>query len=653
MPSRRPARRRRIWRGALLLFGMLVLFAIGAVAGMIAAYGRNLPDISRMADYQPESSTRIFARNGTQLASVYKENRVWVPLSRVPVLVRDAFIANEDHNFYYHHGVDFESIVRAAFADLTHQRFQGASTITQQLARRLFLNDEVSLSRKVQEALLAIEIERYYTKEEILERYLNIIYLGAGAYGVDAAAHTYFGRGADKLTLAQAAMLAGIVAAPSDYSPFSNFSLARERQRHVLDRMVESGYVTRYEADDAYDGPLDLIVQQPAGLQGYRFPYFTTYAIAQLEHIFGKNTVEQGGLAVYTTLDERMQRLAQEAVTWGVHEAVAEGIGAHQAALVALRPSTGEILAMVGGSGFSLRNQFNRAWQAHRQPGSSFKIYDYTAAIDEGIPASTIIDDSPVSYPMGDGTQWSPMDDDNSYMGAITLRQALVFSRNIVAVKLAERVGLDRIIDYAHRMGVTSPLEANLSLALGSSGLTVLDQASGYSTLANQGLHVDPTPFRIVKDSLGQHDSRCPLSCANRRRECWNGLYHDVDLRRRNRAWDRVPQCHYRSSRGWKDGDHFELSRRMVRRLHTRPRHRGLARQRRLLTDGRIVWGKRSRANLGALHESSTGRHAQTRIPISGRGDRKSGRLRQRRLRILFEGNGTAIRVRQLDRCLR
>ena len=286
MPKRKRRGGSRIWRGTLVALAMMVLFAIGAVAGMVAAYARNLPDISRMADYQPESSTRIFARDGTQLASVYKENRVWVPLSRVPVVVRDAFVANEDHNFYYHHGVDFESIARAALADVTHQQFQGASTITQQLARRLFLNDEVSLSRKVQEALLAIEIERYYTKEEILERYLNIIYLGAGAYGVDAAAHTYFGRSVDNLTLAQSAMLAGIVAAPSVYSPFSNLSLARERQRHVLDRMVESGYVTRGEADDAYEGPLDLITQQPPGLQGYRFPYFTTYAIAQLERQF-------------------------------------------------------------------------------------------------------------------------------------------------------------------------------------------------------------------------------------------------------------------------------------------------------------------------------------------------------------------------------
>lgn len=516
MPRRRRSRKTsgwgRFWRGFFIAVLMVALFGIGAVAGIVTAYGRNLPDISRMADYQPAGTTRIFARDGTQLASVYRENRVWVPIQRIPPMVRDAFIANEDHNFYHHHGIDVVSIVRAAYADVTHQEFQGASTITQQLARRLFLNNQVRLSRKVQEALLAMEIERYYTKDEILERYLNIIYLGGGAYGVDAAAHTYFGRPVDRLTLAQAAMLAGVVAAPSIYSPFANLPLARDRERHVLDRMVGSGYITAAQAGAAFDGPLGLIAPRPSGLQGYRYPYFTTYAIARLYDVFGRNAVEEGGMQVYTTMDVRLQNEAQEAVTWGVQQAVAEGIGAHQAALVALRPSTGEILAMVGGTGFTLRNQFNRAWQAHRQPGSSFKAYDYTAAIDLGMPASTIIDDSPVSYPMGDGSQWSPMDDDNSYMGAITLREALTLSRNIVAVKLAERVGLDKIIQYAHRMGVTAPLEANLSLALGSSGVSVLDQASGYATLANQGLHIDPTPFRTIKDSLGNVvlDDRVP-----------------------------------------------------------------------------------------------------------------------------------------------
>ncbi|MDE2482629.1 MAG: PBP1A family penicillin-binding protein [bacterium] len=495
----------RALRGVLVTLLLLVLFGAGTVAGIVAAYSRNLPDISRMADYQPASSTRIFARDGTLLASVYKENRVWVPLARIPLVMREAVIANEDHNFYYHHGVDFGGILRAGVADLTHQQFQGASTITQQLARKLFLNDQVSISRKIQEALLAMEIERYYTKDEILERYLNIVYLGSGAYGVDAASHTYFGESIQKIKLNQAALVAGVIAAPSDYSPFVNIELARERQHHVLDRMVESGYITQAQADAAKAAPLGLSKERAPGLQGYLYPYYTTYVIAQLDKLFGRQAVQEGGLQVYTSLDEHMQQVAQEAVSWGIARAKAEGVNAHEAALVAIEPRTGEIVAMVGGAGFSLDNQFNRAWQAHRQPGSSFKVYVYTAAMDSGLSPSTIMDDSRVGYPMGDGTMWYPMNDDNRFMGPITLRTALALSRNVVAVKLADRIGLDKVIQYAHRMGVTAPLEANLSLALGSSVVTPLDQATGYATLANQGIHIDPSAIRVVKDSLGNN----------------------------------------------------------------------------------------------------------------------------------------------------
>ncbi len=490
-------------RGVLVAVLLLVLFAAGTIAGMVAAYSRNLPDISRMADYQPAASTRIFARDGTPLASVYKENRVWVPLSRIPLVVQQAVIANEDHNFYSHHGVDFGGIMRAAFADFTHEEFQGASTITQQLARKLFLNDQVSISRKIQEALLAMEIERYYTKDEILERYLNMVYLGSGAYGVDAAAHTYFGERVENLNLQQAAVLAGVIAAPSDYSPFVNLQLAKDRQSHVLDRMVESGFITRAQADEARVADLGLTHERAAGLQGYLYPYYTTYVISQLDKLFGSQAVEEGGLQVYTALDINMQKIAQDAVDWGVRAAKEEGIGAHQAALVAIRPSTGEIVAMVGGTHFSLDNQFNRAWQARRQPGSSFKVYVYTAAIDSGMPPNTLIEDSPIGYPMGDGSTWYPRDDDNSFMGTITFRTALAQSRNVAAVRLAEKIGIDRVIQYAHRMGVTAPLEANLSLALGSSVISPLDQASGYSTIANQGVHIDPSAIRLVRDSLG------------------------------------------------------------------------------------------------------------------------------------------------------
>ena len=495
---------RRIVRYALVALLLIVLFAAGSVAGVVAAYSRNLPDISKMADYQPARSTRLYARDGTLLATLYKENRLWLPISKIPPVVRNAFIANEDHNFYKHHGVDFFGIVRAGIADISHHRIeQGASTITQQLARGLFYTDQQTIARKIQEALLAMEIERYYTKDEILERYLNLIYLGSGAYGVGAAAHTYFGRSIGTLTLGQAAMLAGLIAAPSIYSPYVNLTLARERERHVLDRMAESGYVTQAQADAAYDAPLQLTGLRPAGLQGFRDPWFTTYVVDQLEHTFGKQATYEGGLQVYTSVDPAMEDVAQSAIDWGVDAAKSEGIGADEAALVALRPSTGEIIAMVGGTHFSLLNQFNRAWQAHRQPGSSFKAYVYTAAIDTGMPPTTVISDSPVSYPAGDGTQWAPKDDDFRYMGPISLRVALAQSRNIVAVKLLQLVGVDRVIQYAHRMGVESPLEPNLSLALGTSVISPLDQASGYSTLANQGVHVKPSAFRIVKDSLG------------------------------------------------------------------------------------------------------------------------------------------------------
>jgi penicillin-binding protein 1A len=488
--------------GVLLLFAVL-LFA-GVVAGIVTSYSKDLPDINRMADYQPSRSTRVFARDGTLLANLFRQNRIWVSIDSIPVFVRNAFVATEDRNFYNHHGVDLGGIARAAYADWRHEQFQGASTITQQLARKLFLTDEVSLSRKIEEALLAIEIERYYTKNEILERYLNIIYYGSGAYGIEAAAHTYFGTDVGHLTIGQAALLAGMPAAPSAYSPYVNLERAKERQRHVLERMVASGYITAEQARVEAARPLRLIGDRPTGLQSYKYPYFTTYVNHIIESQFGSKAVYEGGLQVYTTLDPALQRLGQDAVNWGITRSKAEGIGASEGALVALRPSTGEILALVGGAGgFSLDNQFNRAWQARRQPGSSFKVYVYTAAIDSGMPPTTILEDTPVSYPAGDGTRWAPTDDDNRFYGAMTMRYALAQSRNVVAVKLAEQIGIDKVIEYAKRMGVTSPLEADLSLALGSSVVSPLDMAAGYATLANQGIHIDPSPLRLVRDSLG------------------------------------------------------------------------------------------------------------------------------------------------------
>jgi penicillin-binding protein 1A len=518
MIARRRLRRKRgelvkrILLALVAVSALLFLLFVGTVAGVVASYSKHLPDINRMADFQPSSSTIVYARDGTQLAELYKQNRTWVPISKIPQTARNAFIATEDRNFYQHHGLDFGGIVRAALSDYRGGRFQGASTITQQLARALFLSNEVSMSRKIQEALLALEIERNYTKDEILERYLNIIYFGAGAYGIEAASHTYFGKGVDTLSLAQAALLAGLPAAPSDYSPYASLERAKDRQRHVLERMVASGFITQAQATEARNEPLGLVGERAVGLQSFKYPYFTTYAIHALEQDFGSRTVYEGGLRVDTTLDPRMQQAAQDAVDWGMERAKAERINAHQAALVAIRPSTGEIVAIVGGTGFTLASQFNRAWQATRQPGSSFKAFVYTAAIDNGKTPTSVFDDSPIAYPAGGGKTWAPQDDDHLFLGPITLRYALAQSRNVVAVKLAQEIGVDRVIEYAKRMGVRAPLEANLSLALGTSVVTPLDMASGYATLANGGVAIQPSPIKLVTNSLGSPilDNRYP-----------------------------------------------------------------------------------------------------------------------------------------------
>lgn len=482
-----------------LAFTLLVVTAVLSGVGM--SYARQLPVITQQANLRLELSTHVFARNGLLLANLHRQNRTWAPLEHIPFVVRNAFIANEDQYFYENDGIDAGGIIRAAWADWHHQPLQGASTITQQLARGMFLSDKITLSRKLKEALLALELTHYYTKDEILERYLNRIYLGSGSYGVEAAARTYFGTTIGHVSLAQAAMLAGLAAAPSDYSPFVNLRLAKQRQAHVLDRMVACGYIDAGEARAAKRAPLHLAAQQPAGIESYRFPYFTTYAVHVLKQTFGEKPMLEDGLNVYTTLSPRMQNEAQRAVDWGLDAARNGGIDGHEAALVAIRPSTGEILAMVGGKAYTLRDQFNRAWQAVRQPGSSFKPYVYTAAIDSGLTPATIVNDDPVSYPMGNGTMWSPQDDDHSFLGPITLRYALAQSRNVVAVKLAREVGIDKVIAYAKSMGIKDHLNPNLSLALGTSGVTPLEQASGYATLAYAGIHVAPSPLRLVTDA--------------------------------------------------------------------------------------------------------------------------------------------------------
>ena len=507
-------RRLRIAVALVAIVGLIaVLAAFGTMLGIVAAYGSNLPNIDRLSDIEPASTTRIFARDGTLLARLYERDRVYVSITKIPEVMRRAIVASEDERFYQHRGVDIRGIVRAALANYRGERItQGASTITQQLARNLFLSDKQTVERKIQEALLAIEIERYYTKDEILERYLNLIYFGAGAYGVQAASHTYFAKDVSKLTLPEAAMLSGVVAAPSLYSPYVDKIVAAHRQQGVLDRMASAGFITQAQADAAAAQPLRLATARTPGLDSYAYPYFTTYVIAELTRDFGFDQLFHGGLTVYTTLEPRLQNIAQRAVTGGVARGRAEGYGMHQGALVAENPRTGEILAMVGGVGFSPKNQFNRAWQARRQPGSSFKGYVYTAAVDQGVPVTTLYGDTPVTYPAGDGTDYSPKDDDHRFLGWITLRKAFALSRNVVAVKLAHNIGIETVIEYANKMGIKETLGPDLSLALGTSVVSPLEMASGFSTIADGGIYTPPTAVRTVEDKFGSIilDNRYP-----------------------------------------------------------------------------------------------------------------------------------------------
>ena len=506
--------RLRVVLAVVAALALVVVLVIAAVAAdIISAYGRNLPTVGKLGGVDPTTTTRIYARNGQLLARVYDQNRVYVPITVIPDVMKKAIVASEDERFFEHRGVDARAVLRAALANYRHERIeQGASTITQQLARASFLTPEPTITRKIQEALLALEIERTFTKDEILERYLNAIYFGAGAYGVQAASHAYFGKDVGKLTLGEAAMLAGVVAAPSVYSPYADPDRAEQRQRRTLARMQSSGWITPDEAEAAAAEPLHYSGVQNTGVLSYRYPYFTTYVIHELETKFGKDAVLHGGLSVFTTLDPKLQDLAQEAVTTMVAQGAAEGYGMHEGALVAENPHSGEILAMVGGTGFSASNQFNRAWQAHRQPGSAFKPYVYSAAFDMGVPVTTVIADAPVSYPAGDGTIYSPMDDDGRFLGAITLRRALALSRNIVAVKLADRIGIDNVVEYAHKMGITEDLDPYLSTALGAGVVSPLSMVSGFSTIADGGVYTPPTAIKLVEDKFGStiFDGRFP-----------------------------------------------------------------------------------------------------------------------------------------------
>ena len=479
---------------------LFILIVAGGGCGFISATLSNLPDVSNV---RPSASSQIYDVHGNLITTVHStENRLPVPINEVPKELQDAFVATEDSRFYSHHGIDPIGILRAIWVNVVHSGVsEGGSTITQQLARNAFLSQDRTLKRKISEALLALKIEQHYTKQEILEMYMNQIYFGQGAYGVQSAAHVYFGKDVRDLTLAQCAMLAGLPQSPNYYSPFNNLEAGKKRQAVVLGQMVKYGYLTQDKADAAREADLGLVAKQEQTHENNNASYFINYVIAQISEKYGDDAIYKDGLKIYTTLDMDAQNAAVAAMQ-NLPTMYTDQNGLHQpqGAIVAMNPHNGYIVAMVGGRG---DDAFNRASQAERQPGSAMKPFVYLAAIQSGKTPGSIVDDSPVDF-----NGWRPQNYERNYEGNITYRYALQHSRNVPAVKIADEVGMSKIIDLAKKMGITTLTDEdnNLSTALGglTHGVSPLEMAEAYGVLANGGVKVQPTAIIKIVDRNGQ-----------------------------------------------------------------------------------------------------------------------------------------------------
>lgn len=629
--------------GFLFAAGTVVfLVGVGAVAGLIWHFSKDLPDYSQLQDYEPPVMTRVHAVDGSLLGEYAKERRLYLPIQAVPKLVINAFLAAEDKNFYEHGGIDYTGMARAGLLYLqnygSNRRPQGASTITQQVAKNFLLTNEVSFARKIKEALLAMRIEKTYSKDKILELYLNEIYLGLGAYGIAAASLVYFDKSVNELTVAEASYLAALPKMPATLHPVRNRDRAIERRNYVIDRLQENGWIKQADADKARKEPL-AVTNRSNGAHTFAGEYFAEEVRRDIFERYGEKKLYEGGLSVRTTLDPKIQVMARKTMVaglvnydeqqgyrgaiskldisgdWGVKLAeikslsdispwrmavvletsdqsarigfqpnrelggavskqretglitldgvkwakAAQGAAKGRAAtsvaqvlqpgdviyadplyskegqavegqyrlrqipevsgaMVVMDPWTGRVLAMVGGFSFD-QSQFNRATQAYRQPGSSFKPIVYSAALDNGYTPSTVVLDAPIEIDQGQGAGvWRPENfDAGKYMGPMTLRNALRLSRNTVTVRLAQDIGMPLIGEYARRFGVYDELPNYLSYSLGAGETTAMRMVTAYSMLANGGRRVKPTLIDRIQDRYGhtifKHDQRECRGC--------------------------------------------------------------------------------------------------------------------------------------------
>ncbi|MDE3037594.1 MAG: PBP1A family penicillin-binding protein [Pseudomonadota bacterium] len=489
-------RRWTLRAGSPAFFLRAALAGIVALALVVGWFSYSLPDISTLGSFAKKPSILIKSEDGRIIGSFGDIYGEYIPFNQLPASLVDAVIATEDRNFYHNIGIDPWGLARAALADLRAGHVvQGGSTITQQVAKNVFLTPERSFARKIKEILLALKLERHFSKQDIMSIYLNRVYLGAGNYGVDAAAHRYFGKSVRELTLPESAIIAGMLKAPSRFAPISNPDLSRKRADQVLVNMQHAGYLTARQVARARQD----LAQAMSGHQRETQSafYFADWIADQIPQYIGN---VQDDIVVTTTLRPDWQAMAEKAVTEVMDK---DGASHHasQAALVAMTPD-GAMCAMVGGRSYA-KSQYNRATQALRQPGSAFKLFVYLAALEAGFtPDSTVID-QPVSVPIVGGI-WEPKNYTHKYLGAIPMKDAVSESVNTVAVQMAVGIGLDRVIEMAQRLGITTPMEAVPSIALGSTNVTLLELTTAYAHLAAGGAIVYPYGILRITNMQGE-----------------------------------------------------------------------------------------------------------------------------------------------------
>ena len=477
--------------------------AAGGLVGLAFSF-RNLPDVRVLRSYVPSETSYVYDIKGRLMTNLHGEaNREIVAIEQVSPNLKLAVTAIEDSNFYRHNGLNPYSIGRAALANYKKGGVsEGASTLTMQLVKNLFLTRERTFSRKLAEAILAIRVEQVFSKEEILEMYLNNIYWGHNNYGIQTASESYFNKSASELNLAEAAVLAGLIQAPEQYSPFLNYANTKNRQRSVLGRMRTLNWITEEEEQTALKSP--LLVGKPTAWRKSKSPFITEAVTKELNERFGEEKVFQGGIRVQTTIDMDFQKMAEESIRDSHNLLQRWGLRADQVALAAVDPRTHFVKALVGGVDYK-SSQFNRAVQSRRQPGSSFKPFVYYAALASGkFSPGTTINDAPVSYPIPGGI-YKPQNygGKTDFAGLMSISTALSQSRNIPAVKLGKAVGLEKVIEICRQLGIESPMQPVISLPLGSIGVTPLEMAGAFATFASNGWGSKTTVILQVTDSKG------------------------------------------------------------------------------------------------------------------------------------------------------